>query len=110
MYDLRTMLQTADSGVMYLLPKIWGVETGHLSKEDTLEAMVSAMQDEQRIEALWDKLSDEQRQALQNLYASKRVMPVSQFNLLYGSHRRMGRSQIERDQPHLKPQSIAEAL
>jgi hypothetical protein len=110
MYDLRTMLSNADPAMIYLLPQIWGVDTSNLKKEDVQNALYEAMQDPTHIEKVWDGLDERARQALQNLYASKRVMPVSQFTILYSPHRRMGRAQIDRELPHKNPQSITEAL
>ena len=68
------------------------------------------MHDTQRAEKVWAALNDDQRGALQALLGSGGKMFASMYTRLFGEIRQMGAAQIEREQPHVNPQSSAEAL
>ena len=69
------------------------------------------MLDPAAAETAWDRLDEPARTALQLLVSSAQSrMKIGQFERFYGKIRKLGRAQIEREQPHLQGESIAETL
>ena len=110
MRNLEKTLQEADAAILPVLGHFWGVKTDKLDSQQAIETLLEALQDEAQIEKVWEGLDDKQRGALQMLIGSGYKMPTSKFELLYGKIRKMGRGAIEREKPHLKPESVTEAL
>jgi hypothetical protein len=110
MPNLLTMLREADEGIYPALAQLWGVTITNKKLEEQVRLLNEAMQDKQKAEAVWVRLSDDERQALQALLGSKLKMQAAMFTRLYGEIRKMGKGQIEREQPHKNPKSIAEGL
>jgi hypothetical protein len=104
------MLREADEGIYPALAQIWGVTITNKKLEEQVRLLNEAMQDKQKAESVWVKLSDDERQALQALLGSKLKMQAAMFTRLYGEIRKMGKGQIERETPHKNPKSIAEGL
>lgn len=67
-----------------------------------LAALNAAMLEFACAEAVWDSLSDAQRQALQMLIGSGGMMPLAKFGRLFGEARQMD-AQIERGELAAKP-------
>ncbi|MCU0512282.1 MAG: helicase-associated domain-containing protein [Anaerolineae bacterium] len=110
MQQLRTMLSDSDSGLLYAIAGTWGVSLQNLDAAESVARLTEAMLNSERATRQWDALSDAGRGALQVLIASGRKMPVAGFERLYGKIRKLGRAQIEREQPHKNAASIAELL
>jgi hypothetical protein len=110
MPNLLTMLREADEGLHTALAQVWGVTLANKKPEEQIRLLNEAMQDKQKAEAVWVKLSEDERQALQALLGSKLKMQAAMFTRLYGDIRKMGKGQIERENPHKSPKSIAEGL
>lgn len=110
MPKLTTMLHEHDEGILPTLGSVWQVTLTNLKPKAQLNALESGMQDATTAEKIWEALNDDERQALQTLLASQLTMPAMMFKRLYGDIRKMGKGQIEREQPHKKPSSIAESL
>jgi hypothetical protein len=111
MRDLNTMLHEADSALLTVLAKRWGVQAQNLSTEPLIDALVDAMLDAAKVEKVYDTLDDKQRGAMQTLNGYKnRTMPANLFEAFFGQIRMMGAGRIEREKPHENPISVAEAL
>lgn len=111
MYQLLDLLKALDDGMLHTYAEVWGVPLQKLAPQDAVRALADAMLDPERVEALWDKLNDEERGALQMLIASRNyAMPKAQFERLFKEIRKMGRKRIEEEQPHRRPKSVAEGL
>lgn len=111
MHQLLDLLEGLDDGLLHAYSEVWGVPLQKLSPQEATRALAHAMLDPQRIETLWDKLSDAERGALQMLVASKKyAMPKAQFERLFQEIRKMGRNRIEQEKPHRQPKSVAEGL
>ena len=111
MPDIVTTLKEHDEGLLPTLAQQWGVDTNNKDSKQLIEALTEAMQQPTNAEKVWDTLGDDQRGALLSLVSSGNAsMATAMFKRLYGDIRKMGRGQIERELPHKKPQSIAEAL
>ncbi len=111
MRDLLATLNDYDPGMLPALAETWGIASKSLVDDAIIPQLHRAMLDPQSSEAAWDKLDDSARAALQLLVSSaQQRMKVGQFERFYGKIRKLGRAQIEKEQPHLQGQSIAETL
>lgn len=110
MPDLHTMLREHDEGILPALASVWGINITNMSDEDQIRALNETMQLPEKASAVWAKMNDAERQALQTLLGSKLQMPGNMFKRLYGDIRKMGKGQIEREMPHKNPDSITEGL
>ena len=111
MKNLLATLHDCDPGMLPALAEIWNVDSKSLSNDELIRQLQRAMLDPAQAEAAWDKLDEPARAALQLLVSSAQGrMKVGQFERFYGEIRKLGRAQIEREQPHLQGQSLAETL
>lgn len=110
MPNVQTMLREHDEGILPTLASVWNVNISNMKSEDMIRALHDAMLEEIVAESVWGKLSEGEKQAVQALISSKLKMQSAMFKRLYGDIRKMGKGQIEREQPHKKPESIAEGL
>lgn len=110
MRNLYSTLKDADPGLLPALAQVWGVTSAHHTHDELIQALQATMRDPARAEAVWDKLSDEARGALQTILASQGKVQAAFFERLYGDIRKMGRGGIEREKPHLQPATVSEAL
>ncbi|MEO0563043.1 MAG: hypothetical protein AAF125_13125, partial [Chloroflexota bacterium] len=110
---MQTLLQTlneTDEAVLATIAASWGVADRPADRRAFAELLEVTMLDEANAERLWDTLPDDQRQALQTLLGGGGSMMMSMFKHMFGDIRKMGRGGIEREQPHQRPASAAEAL
>lgn len=111
MRDLLATLNDYDPGMLPALAETWGIASKSLVDGAIIPELRRAMLDSQSAEAAWDKLDDSARRALQLLVSSARQrMKIGQFERFYGKIRKLGRAQIEKEQPHLQGHSVAETL
>ena len=111
MRDLLATLNSYDPGMLPALAETWGIASKSLVDDAIIPELHRAMLDPQSSEAAWDKLDDSARTAMQLLVSSaQQRMKTGQFERFYGKIRKLGRAQIEKEQPHLQGQSIAETL
>lgn len=112
MQTLRITLRDSDPGVLAGLADVWGVKTKPAKMTDKafLQELETNMTQPDRVEQVWDRLTDDERGALQLLMASGRKMRLSQFELAFGQIRKLGRKQIEQGKPYYNPDNVAEAL
>ena len=111
MKNILATLRDYDPGMLPALAEIWGIESKSLAPEDLIRPLQGAMLDAALAEKVWDKLDEPARTALQLLVSSAQArMKVAQFERFYGKIRKMGKGQIDREQPHLHGETIAETL
>lgn len=111
MRDLLATLNDYDPGMLPALAEIWGIASKRLVDDAIIPELHRTMLDPQSSETAWTKLDDKARTALQLLVSSaQQRMKIGQFERFYGKIRKLGRAQIEKEQPHLQGQSIAETL
>ena len=110
MTSLFASLDNSDSAVLNVIAKYWGVDLTAVDPHQTARIMSEAILEENKASAVWDKLTDEQRGTLQTLIGSQNKMPLLMFERLHGEIRKMGRGQIERENPLQNPRTNAEAL
>lgn len=112
MLDLLTMLKEADPAVLQAIAETWQVNAKSVSAADLPQALLPAMQDPARAEAIYDSLTDQQRGALQTLASAKdKQLVLMLFTRTYGEFNRMGISTVKKTKPHLKPDAtVTDAL
>lgn len=111
MKNVFATLHDYDPGMLPALAEIWRVDGKSLADEELIRQLQGAMLDAKITEAAWDRLDEPARTALQLLVSSEQSrMKIAQFERFYGNIRKLGRAQIEREQPHIRGQSIAETL
>ncbi|PJF23044.1 MAG: hypothetical protein CUN56_02880, partial [Phototrophicales bacterium] len=110
MTSLFASLDNSDLAVLNVIATYWGIDVTLVEPDKMARVMSEAMLTDDRAAAAWDRLTDEQRGALQTLIGSNNKMPLLMFERLHGEIRKMGRGQIERQDPLNNPTSSAEAL
>ena len=111
MKNLFATLRGYDAGMLPALAEVWGIASKSLQNDEIIARLQEAMLDAKSTEAVWDQLDEAARTAVQLLVSSDRHrMKLGQFERLHGKIRKLGRAQIDREEPHKAPQSIAEAL
>lgn len=108
--SLHTCLVNIDHGVLKIIAQFWGFDPKGLSFDDLAEQTNNHMMNLDVAEAVWDKLSDEERQAVQTFLGSKGKMTQAFMERAFGKIRKMGDLLIKQHKPHENPASIAEAL
>ena len=109
MRTVRGTLTESDTSILPGLASVWGVDIERLATADAIDQLAEIMIDPEQANKVWDKLTDVERGALQLLVAG-RAMPKDKFERVFGEIRKMGRSQITKEQPHLNSISTAESL
>ena len=111
MKNVFATLHDYDPGMLPALADFWRVDGKRLTDDEMIRQLQAAMLDAEITEAAWDRLDEPARTALQLLVSSARSrMKIAQFERFYGKIRKLGRAQIEREQPHHRGKSIAETL
>ncbi len=110
MPNIQTMLREHDEGILPTLASVWSVTVTNMNTEEQIRALNDALQIPEKAETVWGKLSEDERQALQTLLGSQLQMQGNMFKRFYGDIRKMGKGQVEREQPHKNPATIAEGL
>jgi len=111
MKNLFATLHDYDPGMLPALAEIWRIDSKSFTDDEMIRQLQGAMLDPESAEAAWDRLDEPARAALQLLVSSGQSrMKIGQFERFYGKIRKLGRAQIEREQPHIQGESIAETL
>lgn len=111
MKNLFATISDYDPGMLPALGDVWDVDTSKLKDDDLIKQLVAAMLDPQKTEAIWEKLDEPMRSAMQLLVSSTSYrMKTGQFERVFGEIRKLGRAQIKKEKPHVNPISVAEGL
>ncbi|MDZ4763441.1 MAG: hypothetical protein SGI73_02740 [Chloroflexota bacterium] len=114
MKSVFQMLMAGESAPLNCLCEIWGVKPPRRDdlRERALKTLSEAMLDPARMDRVWALLSDKDRGALQTLLGAHggSTMLEKMFTALYGAVRDLGEGGAEREQPHLDPENVTEAL
>jgi len=111
MKNLFATLHDYDPGMLPALAEIWRIDSKSFTDDEMIRQLQGAMLNPESAEAAWDRLDEPARAALQLLVSSGQSrMKIGQFERFYGKIRKLGRAQIEREQPHIQGESIAESL
>ena len=110
MPTLLQSLPTNDLGFLRIIASLWGLE---LSASDPAEAsleLADGLADAELLDEIIATLPQNGRAALLALAAENGRMPWAAFTRRFGEVREMGPGKRDREQPHLHPNSAAEAL
>lgn len=111
MAGMLPILRETEPGLIPGLARVWGLKDDGSDRDALLRALAGAMEDPERVAAVWNQLAAEQRSAIQILYHTpSRSMPVVHFARVAGEIRHMGSDEIARQNPISHPKSHAEAL
>lgn len=111
MAGMLPVLRETEPGLIPGLARVWGLKDEGGDRDALLKALAKAMEDPERVAAVWNQLNAGQRSAIQMLYHTpSRSMPAVHFTRVAGEIRQMGSDEIARQDPILHPKSHAEAL
>jgi len=110
MPDLITSLLNHDLGHLRIIAGLWGLELEFNETDAAREELSASLLDFELVAELMDSLSPTAQTAVTTLANSDGRIAWSTFTRQYGDIREMGAGKRDRERPHLKPASIAEAL
>jgi len=110
MPDLYQSLQGRDLGHLRIVAEMWGLDFDAPDARVGLSRLTALLLDRQRLEEMLADLPDPARQALQDLLQNEGRMPWALFTRRYGEVREMGPARRDRERPHRKGTTPAEAL
>jgi hypothetical protein len=110
MRDLFNTLADYDLELLRVIANRWDVDINSRDHDEAVTRLSEVMLNTERAEDAWDRLTDEQRGALQTLLGAGGKMPSLVFSRMFGEIRTVGPGRLEREKPYLNPASLAEAL
>jgi hypothetical protein len=110
MPDLFHSLLNHDLGHLRIIEGLWGLELESNETDSAREELSASLLKFELVAELIDSLPPTARTAITALANSKGRIPWSTFTRQYGNIREMGAGKRDRERPHLKPASTAEAL
>ena len=110
MQDLARTLADYDLELLRVIANRWDIDLNTRDQKQAAEQLAVKMLRPEKATDAWDRLTDEQRGALQAVLGAGGKMPTAIFSRMYGEIRPMGPGKMEREKPYLNPASLAEAL
>ena len=110
MPKLTQSLQDYDLGGLRILATSWGLELNATTVREALDRLIPELSNPQLVSEILDTLSNDARQALDDLLRNGGRLPWPQFTRQYGKVREMGPGRRDREHPYLEPVSPAEIL
>ncbi len=110
MPSLHYHLHQPDLGLLRIFAGHWGIEAPLPDRASAIAALEDHMLDAAQVEAVWARLPDDARAALQALLSRQGRMPWADFVRRFGEFREMGPARRERERPHEHPTSPVEML
>jgi hypothetical protein len=110
MPDFIHSIHKHDIGHIRIIAGLWGIELASNEIDSAREELSASLLDLELVAELIDSLSPTARTAITALANSNGRMAWSTFTRQYGEIREMGAGKRDRERPHLKPASTAEAL
>ena len=110
MPDLFHSLINHDLGHLHIIAGLWGLELESNETDSAREELSVSLLNFELVTELIDSLSPTARTAITALSSSNGRIAWSTFTRQYGDIREMGAGKRDRERPHLKPASTAEAL
>ena len=110
MPELLQSLLKQDIGHLRIISEFWGIELESITADDAREELSASLLDAELIAEVVEVLSPQAQSALRALVKAEGRIPWVVFTRQYGDIREMGAAKRDRERPHLKPASTAEAL
>ncbi len=110
MPELLPSLLKQDIGHLRIIAEFWGIELESITADDAREELSASLLDAELIAEVVESLSPQAQSALRALVKAEGRIPWVVFTRQYGDIREMGAAKRDRERPHLKPASTAEAL
>jgi hypothetical protein len=110
MLTLDRVLVDYDLDLLLIIAAQWDIDLTARERASAAEELAVQMVRPDAVEATWERLTDEERAALNDLLAHEGRLLYSHFTRRYGEPRPMGPARREREKPWLSPDNVAEAL
>ena len=110
MQDLTRTLSAYDLELLRVIANRWDVDLETRDSKQAAVYLAQMMLRPEKVSDAWDRLTDDQRGALQTLLGTGGKMPGAVFTRLFGEIPPIGPGKLEREKPYLNPSSLAEAL
>ena len=110
MPDLLASLQKHDLGHLRIVAGLWGLELESNEVDAAREELAASLLDFELAGEILETLSPSIRAGLDALLAKEGRIPWAEFTRQFGDVREMGAGKRDRERPHLRPSSTAEAL
>ncbi len=110
MPTLARALLDYDMDLLQVIAAQWDVDLRATDRGVASEELAAAMARPEAVQATWERLDHDARQALIDLQAGGGRLPYSHFVRRFGELRPMGPARREREKPWLNPISVTEAL
>ncbi len=110
MPDLLHSLLKHDIGHLRIVAGLWGLELESNETDAARQELAASLLDFELAREILETLSPNIRAALDALLAREGRIPWAEFTRQFGDVREMGAGKRDRERPHLKPASTAEAL
>ncbi|MBN1122942.1 MAG: hypothetical protein JXJ17_17840 [Anaerolineae bacterium] len=99
-----------DPDLLRVIAQQWDIDITATDRVATSEELAEAIVQPEAVEVMWERLDDDDRQALNELQARGGRIPFTHFERQYGEIRPMGPARRERERPWLDPVSVTEKL
>jgi hypothetical protein len=110
MPDLLQSLLKQDIGHLRIIAGLWGLELESNETEAAREELAASLLDFELAGEILESLPPNTRAALDAMIAKEGRIPWAEFTRQFGEIREMGAGRRDRERPHLRPASTAEAL
>lgn len=110
MPTLLRLLVDYEDDLLEVIASFWDVDLRPDSHRERAELLADTMLNRDIFNLLWERLSQEEKQALDVLQAQQGQLPVVHFERTFGELRPMGPARRQRERPWLNPDSITEKL
>ena len=110
MPDLTSSLLKHDIGHLRIIAGLWGLELESNETDSAREELSASLLDLELAGEILETLSLTIRAALDALITKDGRIPWAEFTRKFGDIREMGAGKRDRERPHLRPASTAEAL
>lgn len=110
MPDLNASLLKHDIGHLRIIAGLWGLELESNEADSAREELTASLLDFELAGEILETLSPTIRAALDALVTKEGRIPWAEFTRQFGDIREMGPGRRDRERPHLRPASTAEAL
>ncbi|MBN1310746.1 MAG: hypothetical protein JXB30_04935 [Anaerolineae bacterium] len=110
MLTLVRALVDYELDLLQIIADQWDVDLLATDRAVAADELAAAMLNREAVDATWERLDEDEKQALNELIAQQGRLPYAHFVRRYGDIRPMGPARREREKPWLAPESITEAL